>query len=120
MQTYAYLHESAVHESAVGRTLAPETSGGATPAGETANPRFFEGFLTAPDAAAAALLTVADVAAARYYQPRPAGSLDPVVTAGGDPMVNLPLLSTCGPKRLRSRCNGARKRSAGLRPGQGR
>ncbi|MFB4263218.1 SWIM zinc finger family protein [Nonomuraea sp. GTA35] len=96
MQTYAYLHESAVHESAAGRTLALETSGGATPAGETANPRFFEGFLTAPGAAAAALLTVADVAAARYYQPRPAGSLDPVVTAGGDRLRMESFSGCCG------------------------
>lgn len=85
MQTYSYLHPSAVHESADGRALALETSGGATPAGEATNPRFFNGFLTAPTASATALMAVADVAAARYYRPQPsAASLDPVVTASGD------------------------------------
>ncbi|MER6136209.1 SWIM zinc finger family protein [Streptomyces sp. NPDC001815] len=84
MQTYAYLRPSALHDSTAGRTLALETSGGATPAGEAANPRFFSGFLTAPVAAATALLTVADVAAARYHRPSANASLDPVVTADGD------------------------------------
>ncbi|MFD3930879.1 SWIM zinc finger family protein [Streptomyces sp. NPDC058614] len=85
MQSYAYLQPSAVHEPTAGRrTLALETSGGATPAGEAANPRLFSGFLTAPAAAAAALLTVADIAATRYYQPAAPASLDPVVTADGD------------------------------------
>jgi hypothetical protein len=84
LQSYAYLRPSAVRESAAGRVLALETSGGATPAGEAAHPRFFDGFLTAPAAAAAGLLAVADVAAARYYRPKAAASLDPVVTADGD------------------------------------
>lgn len=61
-----------------------ETSGGATPAGEAANPQFFNGFLTAPPAAAAALLAVAGVAATRYYQRQAPAALDPVVTADGD------------------------------------
>ncbi|MFD7502269.1 SWIM zinc finger family protein [Streptomyces sp. NPDC059850] len=84
MQTYSYLRPSAVHDSATGRSLALETSGGATPAGEAANPHFFSGFLTAPAAAATALLAVADVAAARYYRSTGGASLDPVVTADGD------------------------------------
>lgn len=84
MHTYAYLRPSALRGSAAGRALALETSGGATPAGEAANPRLFSGFLTAPAAAAAALLVVADVAAARYYRPGGRAWLDPVVTAGGD------------------------------------
>jgi hypothetical protein len=84
LQAYSYLRPSAVHDSTAGRTLALETSGGATPAGEAANPRFFSGFLTAPGAAATALLAVADVAAARYYRPSANASLDPVVTADGD------------------------------------
>ncbi|MFI0942854.1 hypothetical protein [Streptomyces sp. NPDC021020] len=79
-QAYAYVHASAVRESASGRSLALKTSGGATPGGEQANPRFFDGFLTAPTAAATALLAVADVAATRYYRPGSAASLDPVVT----------------------------------------
>ncbi|GAA2148571.1 SWIM zinc finger domain-containing protein [Kitasatospora kazusensis] len=84
VQTYAYLRSSAVREGTGGRSLALETSGGATPAGPAAHPRFFGGFLTAPATAAAALLAVADVAAARYYQPQLRASLDPVVTANGD------------------------------------
>lgn len=96
-QHYTYLHPSAVHESADGRALALETSGGATPAGEATNPRFFNGFLTAPTASATALLAVADVAAARYYRPQPsAASLDPVVTAGGDRLRMESFSGCCG------------------------
>ncbi|WP_104814398.1 SWIM zinc finger family protein [Kitasatospora sp. MMS16-BH015] len=89
VQTYAYLRSSAIRDSAVqsgaaGRSLDLETSGGATPAGAVANPQFFSGFLTTPVPAAAALLAVADVAAARYYRPLLRASLDPVVTANGD------------------------------------
>ncbi|MEO6088366.1 MAG: SWIM zinc finger family protein [Umezawaea sp.] len=83
-QTYSYLRPSAVHESADGRALALETSGGATPTGAAVNPRFFNGFLTSPVPSSVALLAVADVAAARYYLPRGPSSLDPVVTANGD------------------------------------
>ncbi|WP_179118420.1 hypothetical protein [Saccharothrix sp. ALI-22-I] len=61
-QTCTYLRSSAVHESADGRSLALETSGGATPAGAAVNPRFFSGFPTAPVPSAVALLAVADVA----------------------------------------------------------
>lgn len=84
VQTYAYRRSSAVREDAAGRSLALETSGGATPLGAAAHPHFFSGFLAAPAPAAAALLAVADVAAARYHQPQLRGSLDPVVTANGD------------------------------------
>ncbi|WUP71055.1 SWIM zinc finger domain-containing protein [Streptomyces sp. NBC_00258] len=96
MHAYTYLQPSAVGESTAGRTLALATSGGATPAGEVANPRFFHGFLTAPAAAAAALLTVADVAATRYYQPAAAASLDPVVTADGDRLRMESFSGCCG------------------------
>ncbi|GAB7187787.1 SWIM zinc finger family protein [Kitasatospora sp. Ki12] len=81
---YAYLRPSAVLDGAGGRRLDLATSGGATPLGAAANPRFFAGFLADPAPAAAALLAVADVAAARYHQPRLRASLDPVVTANGD------------------------------------
>ncbi|MER6441583.1 SWIM zinc finger family protein [Streptomyces sp. NPDC001185] len=84
MQTYTYLRPSAVRDSATGHSVVLETSGGATPAGEAANPHFFSGLLTAPAATATALLAVADVAAARYYRPTGGASLDPVVTADGD------------------------------------
>ncbi|MCW2935548.1 MAG: hypothetical protein JWM19_6510 [Actinomycetia bacterium] len=96
LQSYAYLHPSAVHESAAGRTLVLETSGGVTPAGEAANPQFFSGFLTAPTAAAAALLAVADVAATRYYQPQARAALDPVVTADGDRLRMESFSGCCG------------------------
>ncbi|MFJ4190199.1 SWIM zinc finger family protein [Kitasatospora sp. NPDC089509] len=81
---YAYLRPSAVLDGAVGPSLDLATSGGATPLGAQAHPRFFTGFLADPAPAAAALLAVADVAAARYHQPRLRASLDPVVTANGD------------------------------------
>ncbi|GHH12311.1 hypothetical protein GCM10018780_50880 [Streptomyces lanatus] len=48
------------------------------------HPQFFTGFLTSPQVASAALLAVADVAAARYYQRQLRASLDPVVTGNGD------------------------------------
>ncbi|MEW1720925.1 SWIM zinc finger family protein [Streptomyces sp. NPDC093109] len=96
MQSYSYLRSSAVRDSAAGRSLALETSGGATPAGEAANPRFFSGFLTEPAAAATALLAVADVAAARYYRPSITASLDPVVTADGDRLRMESFSGCCG------------------------
>ncbi|MFC3996974.1 SWIM zinc finger family protein [Nocardiopsis sediminis] len=83
-QTYAYLRPSAVHGTAAGDTLSLQTSGGITPAGRAAHPRFFTGFLTAPRIAASGLLCVADIAAARYYRPERIASLDPVVTGNGD------------------------------------
>jgi hypothetical protein len=70
-----------------------ETSGGAALAGAVAQPRLFAGFLTAPAAAAAAVLAVADVAAARFDQSASA-SLDPVVTAGGG-LLRLESFSGC-------------------------
>ncbi|CAL9338714.1 SWIM zinc finger family protein [Streptomyces sp. enrichment culture] len=88
------MRASALSETPAGRSLALETSGGATPDGEAANPRFFDGYLTAPAAAATALLAVADVAASHYYQPRPSAFLDPVVTAGGD-RLRLESFSAC-------------------------
>src|SRR5260370_29275927 len=74
-----YLRPSAVRGSGASRTLALETSGGAAPAGAAAHPRFFGGFLTAPTAAAAAILAVSDVAAAPVDPA--AASPDPGVAA---------------------------------------
>jgi hypothetical protein len=91
--SYDYLRPSAVRESGASRTLALETSGGAAPAGAAAHPRLFDGFLTAPAAAAAAMLAVADVAGARFNQSA-SGSLDPVVTAGGG-LLRLESFSGC-------------------------
>jgi hypothetical protein len=80
--SYRYLRQSAMRGAGVSRTLALETSGGAALGGAAAHPRFFDGFLTAPAAAAAAMIAVAEVASARFDQSA-AASLDPVVTAGG-------------------------------------
>jgi hypothetical protein len=94
-QSYAYLRPSAVHRTAEGGTLSLQTSGGTTPAGPEAHPSFFHGFLTRPQVAAAGLLCVADVAAARYYQPLRPGACDPVVTGNGD-RLRLESFSACG------------------------
>jgi len=93
--SYVYLRPSAVRGAGASRTLALETSGGAAPAGPAAHPRLFDGFLTAPTAAAAAILAVADVAAARFDQSAAAASLDPVVTVGGG-LLRLESFSGCG------------------------
>ncbi|SDN63929.1 SWIM zinc finger family protein [Actinacidiphila guanduensis] len=95
-QTYAYLRPSAVRGTAEGQSIGLETSGGATPAGWEAHPRFFSGFLTHPEATAAGLLCVADVAAARYYQPRPDRWRDPVVTGNGDRLRFESFSACCG------------------------
>ncbi len=63
------------------------TALGRTPTGLVDHPEFFEGLLAYPDVAAAALLTIADVAAKRYAdlgQAAMIAGLDPVVTSGGD------------------------------------
>jgi hypothetical protein len=95
-QTYAYLRPSAVRGTAEGQSIGLETSGGATPTGWEAHPRFFSGFLTRPEATAAGLLCVADVAAARYYQPRPDQWRDPVVTGNGDRLRFESFSACCG------------------------
>jgi hypothetical protein len=71
---YSYLGSSALADG-----LRLQTSGG-----PAAHPRFYTGFLTAPAAAAAGLLAVAEVARTRYVRPTGRASLDPVVTAGSD------------------------------------
>ncbi|MFJ6655151.1 SWIM zinc finger family protein [Streptomyces sp. NPDC091377] len=92
---YAYAQPSVVRASARGPVLGLETSGGLTPAGPVARPRFYSGFLTRPQVAAAGLLAVADVAAARYYRPELARLRDPVVTAQGD-RLRFESFSGCG------------------------
>ncbi|MFJ1751378.1 SWIM zinc finger family protein [Kitasatospora sp. NPDC088134] len=91
VHAFRYLGPSALHP----RRLELATSGGATPLGATEHPRFFAGALRHPDAAAAALLAVADVAAARYHRLTAAASLDPVVTADGD-RLRFESFSGCG------------------------
>ncbi|WP_052848188.1 SWIM zinc finger family protein [Streptomyces avicenniae] len=94
-QAFAYLRPSALHDAPGGGRLALETSGGATPGGARAHPSFFSGFLTSPRTAAAGLLAVADVAAARYRNPRAPALLDPVVTGNGD-RLRFESFSGCG------------------------
>ncbi|QOV39860.1 SWIM zinc finger family protein [Streptomyces ferrugineus] len=84
LQAVAYRRPSVLESAAGGQRLGLETSRGATPSGVRDHPRFFAGFLTSPQVASAALLAVADVAAARYYQRQLRASLDPVVTGNGD------------------------------------
>ncbi len=84
MQAVAYCRPSVLESAAGGQHLGLETSRGTTPSGVQDHPRFFAGFLTSPQVASAGLLAVADVAAARYYQPQLRASLDPVVTGNGD------------------------------------
>lgn len=86
LHSLSYLRPSSLEHSGGRELLGLQTSGGSTPAGVVANPTFFRGFVTQPAVAAAGLLAVADVAAARYYDPRQvrAALLDPVVTANGD------------------------------------
>ncbi|MGC5334543.1 SWIM zinc finger family protein [Micromonospora sp. DT62] len=74
-QTYRYLGSSALARDG----LDLQTSGGPAP-----HPRFFTGFLTTPQAAAAGLLAVAEVARTRYHRPVSPASLDPVVTGSRD------------------------------------
>ncbi|MFD8974016.1 SWIM zinc finger family protein [Streptomyces sp. NPDC059593] len=91
----AYARPSALEATGSGRLLGLETAGGLTPRGSEAHPRFFSGFLAAPQVAARGLLAVADVAAARYHQRVRPGSLDPVVTGNGD-RLRFESFSGCG------------------------
>lgn len=91
----AYRRPSVLESAAGGQRLGLETSRGATPSGVADHPRFFAGFLTSPQVASAGLLAVADVAAARYYQPQLRASLDPVVTGNGD-RLRFESFSGCG------------------------
>ncbi|MFF4395326.1 SWIM zinc finger family protein [Streptomyces sp. NPDC001480] len=95
LQAVAYRRPSVLESAAGGPRLGLETSRGATPTGVADHPRFFAGFLTSPQVAAAGLLAVADVAAARYYQPQLRASLDPVVTGNGD-RLRFESFSGCG------------------------
>ncbi|WP_037968800.1 SWIM zinc finger family protein [Streptomyces sp. SS] len=95
VQALAYAQPSALESSGSGRRLGLETAGGLTPRGVEACPRFFSGFLAAPQVAARGLLAVADVAGARYDRRVRAGSLDPVVTGNGD-RLRFESFSGCG------------------------
>ncbi|MEV7535353.1 SWIM zinc finger family protein [Streptomyces hydrogenans] len=95
VQALAYARPSSLESTASGRLLGLETAGGLTLHGAEAHPRFFAGFLAAPQIAARGLLAVADVAAARYHQRTRPGSLDPVVTGNGD-RLRFESFSGCG------------------------
>ncbi|MQY07784.1 SWIM zinc finger family protein [Actinomadura macrotermitis] len=90
-QGYSYPRPSGLS----GGLLGLSTSGGTTLAGPKAHPHFFSGLLTEAAPAAAALLGLADVARTRYFQPRPTGFRDPVVTCNGD-RLRLESFSACG------------------------
>lgn len=95
LHSFTYLRSSALHTESGTPRLSLETCGGLTSHGLAPFPRFFSGFLTAPEAAAGGLLAVADVAATRYHQPRDRASLDPVVTGNGD-RLRFESFSGCG------------------------
>lgn len=78
---------STLTASDAGLSLDLQTGAAMTPQGLVEATRFFSGFVDRADVAAAGILAVADVAAARYVdfgRAQRLASLDPVVTAGGD------------------------------------
>ncbi|WP_431903145.1 SWIM zinc finger family protein [Nonomuraea sp. bgisy101] len=91
VQAYSYAGPSTLTHGQLGLS----TSGGRALTGPQAHPRFFSGLLTQAAPAAAALLAVADVAMARYHQPRPGWTRDPVVTCDGD-RLRFESFSACG------------------------
>ncbi|MEU8135362.1 SWIM zinc finger family protein [Streptodolium elevatio] len=95
VHSFTYLRSSALLAGDGAPRLSLETCGGLTSHGLSPFPRFFAGFLTAPEAAAGGLLAVADVAATRYYQPQNRAWLDPVVTGNGD-RLRFESFSGCG------------------------
>src|SRR5688572_21557857 len=97
-QSYRYPAASALHD----RRLTLQTSGGRTERGLLADPRFFTGFLTAGEASAVGLLTLADVARTdfrRAGQPLDGsfgGHRDPIVTCGGERLRFESFSACCG------------------------
>ena len=89
--TTGYLRASTLSTDA----LRLETGSGVGPTGRLENPRFFEGFLEHPAAAARGLLAVAAAARARYSTAGQPGSRDPVVTADGR-VLRFESFSGCG------------------------
>ncbi|WP_406238465.1 SWIM zinc finger family protein [Nocardia sp. NBC_01009] len=90
---YAYARASGL-SSTGGLDL--QTSGGTNSCGGSAHPRFFTGFLAEAEPAAVALLALANVAGTRYYQPRPTGMRDPVVTCDGERLRFEAFSACCG------------------------
>ena len=100
-QVYRYSRASRVSRDADGADLLLSTSGGRTARGELAHPVFFDGFLTRPEQAAAALLLVAKVARTRFYTPpgmvaAQIRAADPVVTSNGDRLRFESFSACCG------------------------
>ncbi|WP_231619192.1 SWIM zinc finger family protein [Nonomuraea sp. SBT364] len=91
VQAYSYAGPSVLAHGRLGLS----TSGGTALSGPQTHPRFFSGLLTQAAPAAAGLLAVADVAMARYHQPRPGWTRDPVVTCDGD-RLRFESFSACG------------------------
>ncbi|MEV4834325.1 SWIM zinc finger family protein [Nonomuraea sp. NPDC049486] len=91
VQAYSYAGASTLADGRLGLS----TSGGTALSGPHTHPRFFSGLLTQAAPAAAGLLAVADVALARYHQPRPGWTRDPVVTCDGD-RLRFESFSACG------------------------
>ena len=82
-----FVSESALTTSRHGSELALATALGVTPQGEVEHPVYFSGLVARPEITAAGLLTVADVAMARYADVglmQRLANLDPIVTASGD------------------------------------
>jgi hypothetical protein len=93
-QAYTYAAPSSLVDGRLGLA----TSGGRALSGPAVAPRFFSGLVTQAAPAAAALLGLADVAMARYHQPRPGSGgwmRDPVVTCNGD-RLRFESFSSCG------------------------
>ena len=89
-QTYSYARASTMTDAGMldlqtsgGTARALGTSGGAAPSDTLAHPRFFTGLLGEAEPAAAAILGLANVAAAHYYRRAPTSLRDPVVTCDG-------------------------------------
>ncbi|MFI7639859.1 SWIM zinc finger family protein [Nonomuraea sp. NPDC049400] len=91
VQAYSYAGPSTLTDGRLGLS----TSGGTALSGSRTHPRFFSGLLSNPAPAAAGLLAVADVALARYHQPRPGWTRDPVVTCDGG-RLRFESFSACG------------------------
>lgn len=81
---YSYVAASALEPVGGEPRLSLATSGGSTPAGRVAHPRFFSGFVEHPVAVAQSLLAIARVARTRFYVPP--GAL-PAVLRAADPVV---------------------------------
>lgn len=76
----AFHYVSNLTEGSLALALAPAL----TPKGLDNSPLFFKGGLTQPLVVARSLLTLADIASLRYFNPAPMTMRDPILTAQGD------------------------------------